>query len=189
MGEKDKIMTPEQRQELIRLLQQGEEISPEWARVLFPPEKREYELVYHGKVREEDIIADTLAVPLQPVRTFGKNGGKGWQSMLIFGDNLQVMKSLLELKKAGKLCNADGTGGVRLVYIDPPFATKQELRGTEDQKAYQDKIAGVEFLEFLRKRLVIIQELLSDSGSLYVHLDWKRSHYVKVLLDELFGEP
>jgi site-specific DNA-methyltransferase (adenine-specific)/adenine-specific DNA-methyltransferase len=59
-------MTPEQRQELIRLLEVGEEISPEWARVLFPPEKREYELVYHGKEREEDIIADTLAVPLQP---------------------------------------------------------------------------------------------------------------------------
>jgi site-specific DNA-methyltransferase (adenine-specific)/adenine-specific DNA-methyltransferase len=63
-------MTPDQRQELIRLLEAGEEISPEWARVLFPPEKREYELVYDGKEREEDIIADTLAVPPQPVRTF-----------------------------------------------------------------------------------------------------------------------
>jgi hypothetical protein len=54
-------MTPEQRQELIRLLGQGEELSPEWARILFPPEKREYELVYHGKDLEQDIIADTLA--------------------------------------------------------------------------------------------------------------------------------
>jgi site-specific DNA-methyltransferase (adenine-specific)/adenine-specific DNA-methyltransferase len=97
------------------LLQQGEDLSPEWARILFPPEKREYELVYHGKEREEDILANTLAVPLQPVRTFGKNGD-GWHNMLIFGDNLQAMKSLLELKKAGKLCNADGTPGVRLVY-------------------------------------------------------------------------
>jgi hypothetical protein len=66
-------MTPEQRQELIRLLEQGEEISPEWARILFPPEKREYELVYHCKEGEADILANTLAVPLQPVRTFGKN--------------------------------------------------------------------------------------------------------------------
>ena len=48
-------LSPEQRQELIRLLEAGEEISPEWARTLFPPEKREYELVYHGKDREEDI--------------------------------------------------------------------------------------------------------------------------------------
>ncbi len=101
-------MTPEQAQQVIHILQSGEELSPEWARILFPPEKREYELVYHGKEREEDILANTLAVPLQAVRTFGKNGGDNWQNMLIFGDNLQVMKSLLELKKAGKLCNADG---------------------------------------------------------------------------------
>jgi len=95
-------MTDEQRQELIRLLQQGEDIAPEWARILFPPEKREYELVYHGKEREEDILANTLAVPLQPVRTFGKNDG-GWHNMLVFGDNLQVIKSLLELKRSGQL--------------------------------------------------------------------------------------
>jgi site-specific DNA-methyltransferase (adenine-specific)/adenine-specific DNA-methyltransferase len=141
-------MNPEQRQEVIRRLQQGEELSPEWARILFPPEKREYELVYHGKQREEDILADTLAVPLQPARTFGKNGD-GWHNLLIFGDNLQLMKSLLEMKKAGKLCNADGTPGVRLVYIDPPFATMQDFEGTQDQKAYQDKIAGAAFIELV----------------------------------------
>lgn len=156
-------MNPEQRQEVIRLLQQGEELSPEWARILFPPEKREYELVYHGKQREEDILADTLAVPLQPARTFGKNGN-GWHNLLIFGDNLQVMKSLLEMKKAGKLCNADGTPGVRLVYIDPPFASRQEFQGSQDQKAYQDKIAGAPFVEFIRKRLVMIKALLHPEG-------------------------
>lgn len=91
-------MIPEQREELVRLLQQGEELSPEWARMLFPPEKREYELVYHGKEREEDIIADTLAVPLQPVRAFG-GSGVDWHNMLIFGDNLQAMKTLLEMKR------------------------------------------------------------------------------------------
>lgn len=180
-------MTPEQREEAVRLLQQGEELSPEWARILVPPEKREYELIYHGKEREEDIIADTLAVPLQPVRTFGANG-VDWHNMLIFGDNLQVMKSLLEMKKTGKLCNADGTPGVRLVYIDPPFATKQDFRGTEDQKAYQDRIAGAEFLEFLRRRLLFLRDLLSDDGGIFVHLDQRRSHYIKVLMDEVFGE-
>jgi DNA modification methylase len=177
----------EQRVELIRLLEKGGEISPEWARILFPPEKREYELVYHGKEREEDIIADTLAVPLQPVRTFGKNGGD-WQNMLIFGDNLQVMKSLLELKKAGKLCNADGTPGVRLAYIDPPFTTQKEFRGTEDQKAYQDKISGSLFMEFIRKRLILMRELLADDGTIFVHLDNRRSHYIKIMMDEIFGE-
>ena len=181
-------MTPEQRAEIIRRLQDGTELSPEWARILFPPEKREYELVYHGKEREEDILANTLAVPLQAVRTFGKNGGNDWHNMLIFGDNLQVMKSLVELKKAGKLTNADGTPGVRLAYLDSPFATKQDFGGTEDQKAYQDKVAGAEFLEFLRKRLVLLRELLADDGHVFVHTDYRKGQYLKALLDEIFGE-
>ena len=180
-------LSPEQRQRLVELLQAGEELDPEWARILFPPEKREYELVYHGKGREEDIIADTLAVPLQAVRTFGKNG-KDWHNMLIFGDNLQAMKTLLEMKKEGKLCNADGTPGVRLVYIDPPFATKQEFRGTKDQKAYQDKVVGAQFVEFLRRRLVLLRKLLADNGVIYLHLDIKKSHYMKTVMDEVFGE-
>jgi site-specific DNA-methyltransferase (adenine-specific)/adenine-specific DNA-methyltransferase len=92
------------------------------------------------------------------------------------------------MKKAGQLCNADGTAGVRLIYIDPPFATKQEFRGTEDQKAYQDKIAGRDFLEFLRKRLILMRVLLSDDGSIYLHLDIKKGHYLKILMDEVFGE-
>lgn len=151
--------------------------------------KKEYELIYADKEREEDILSDTMAVPLQKVKTFrnGKNGN-GWTNMLIFGDNLQVLKTLLQKKEKGKLKNADGTPGVRLIYIDPPFATKQEFRGSQDQKAYQDKIAGARFLEFLRKRLVFLRELLSDDGSIYVHLDEKKSHYIKILMDEIFKE-
>ncbi len=124
-------MNDEQRQEIIRRLKQGEELSPEWARILFPPEKREYELVYYGKEREEDVIADTLAVPLQKVRTFGRNGEE-WHNKLIFGDNLQVTKSLLAMKRAGELANADGTLGVRLIYIDPPFGTGDEYAITDE---------------------------------------------------------
>jgi site-specific DNA-methyltransferase (adenine-specific)/adenine-specific DNA-methyltransferase len=180
-------MTPEQRQRITEILLSGGDVAPEWSRILFPPEKREYELVYHGKEREEDIIANTLAVPLQPVRTFNKNGVE-WHNKLIFGDNLQAMKTLLEMKRRGELCNADGTPGVRLVYIDPPFATRQDFMGSEDQKAYQDRLFGSKFLEFLRRRLILLRELLSDDGTLYLHLDWKKSHYTKVLLDEVFGE-
>jgi site-specific DNA-methyltransferase (adenine-specific)/adenine-specific DNA-methyltransferase len=180
-------MNDELRQRVIQALQRGEDLPADWARELFPPEKREYELVYYGKEREEDIIAGTMAVPLQAERTFGKNG-VDWHNMLIFGDNLQVMKTLLEQKKAGKLCNADGTPGVRLIYIDPPFATKQDFQGSQDQKAYQDKVVGARFVEFLRKRLVLLRELLSDDGAIYVHLDWKKVHYLKVVMDEVFGE-
>jgi len=180
-------MTEEFKQMVIDTLRRGNELPREWARELFPPEKREYELIYYGKDREEDIIGNTMALPLQPVSTFGSNG-KDWHNMLIFGDNLQAMKTLLQMKEEGKLTNADGSHGIKLIYIDPPFATKKEFSGTSDQKAYQDKIYGSEFLEFLRKRLILMKELLSDDGSIYVHLDWKKGHYVKVLLDEIFGE-
>ena len=138
-------------------------------------------------VNIQQILADTMAVPFQPVSTFGKNG-VDWHNKLIFGDNLQALKTLIKMKEDGELVNSDGTPGVRLIYIDPPFATKEEFRGTQDQKAYQDKIAGAEFLEFLRKRLVLLKELLSDDGSIYLHLDWRKGHYAKILMDEIFGE-
>lgn len=173
---------------IVSLIREGKPLPDNYKDILFDT-KKEYELIYANKEREEDILADTMAVPLQKVKTF-RNGadGNGWMNMLIFGDNLQVLKTLLQMKQKGKLKNADGTPGVRLIYIDPPFATKQEFRGSQDQKAYQDKLAGARFLEFLRKRLVFLRELLSEDGSIYVHLDWKKGHYVKTIMDEVLGE-
>jgi DNA modification methylase len=167
------------------LLKEGKPLPEDYKSYLFDT-KKEYELIYADKEREEDILADTMAVPLQRVKTF-RNGesGNGWTNMLVFGDNLQVLKTLVQMKEEGKLKNSDGTPGVRLIYIDPPFATRQEFRGSQDQK---DKIAGARFLEFLRKRLVFLRELLSEDGSIYVHLDWKKGHYVKSIMDEVFGE-
>jgi hypothetical protein len=161
------------RQRIIEILESEEELPLDYKHILFPPERKEYELVYAGKDREEDILADTMAVPLQPIKTFGKNGN-GRINKLIFGDNLQAMKSLLD--------DPEVKGRVKLIYIDPPFATKQEFRGSQDQKAYQDKIAGAKFVEFLRKRLVFLRELLSADGSIYVHLDQKKEHYIKIIL-------
>ena len=165
------------RERIIDLLEKGEDLPLDYKHILFPPERKEYELVYAGKQREEDILADTIAVPLQPIKTFGENGG-GWNNKLVFGDNLQVMKSLLD--------DPEVKGQVKLIYIDPPFATKQEFRGSQDQKAYQDKIQGKDFLEFIRKRLVFLKQLLAEEGTIYVHLDFRKSHYIKLLLDELF---
>ena len=180
-------ITHAQRQHIMELLQQGKDLPLDFKHLLFPPERQEYELVYAGKEREEDILAETMAVPLQPIRSFGGNGAD-WHNMLIFGDNLQAMKTLLKMKEQGELVNADGSRGIKLVYIDPPFATKQEFRGSQDERAYQDKVIGARFLEFLRKRLVLLRELLTSDGSIYLHLDTKKVHYVKVLLDEIFGE-
>jgi hypothetical protein len=119
-------MNEELRQMVIETLRRGEELPAEWAPLLFSPSKRESELTYFGKEREEEIIANTISVPFQPVRTFGKSidGTNESHNMLILGDNLQSMKTLLEMKNDGKLLNSDGTPGIRLVYIDPPFATK-----------------------------------------------------------------
>lgn len=187
-------MDNNRQKELLELLSQaqeevksGNEVSTEFARILFPPKRKEYELTYYGKESEQAIISQTFAVPLQENRSFGDVSGEDWVNKIIFGDNLQVLKTLIEMKRRGELKNADGTDGVRLIYIDPPFATKQDF-SNKDSKAYSDKLAGAAFLEWLRKRLVLLRELLSDNGSIYVHLDWRKAHYIKVLMDEVFGE-
>jgi len=183
-----KKLSKQQKDEFINKIQEDKPISDDY-RFLIPFEtEREHELTYAGKERKEDILADTLSVPFQPIKKFGEIKESEWHNMLIFGDNLQALKHLLKLKEQGILRNPDGRNGVKLVYIDPPFATEQEFRGAKGQKAYQDKIAGAEFLEFLRKRLIFLAQLLSDDGSIYVHLDWKKGHYIKVLMDEIFSE-
>lgn len=173
-------LTKRQIEEINGYLAKSQALPEEYKNLLFES-KKEYELVYGGKEREEDIIAETMAVPLQPVKTLGKDGNNNeWVNKLIFGDNLQVLKTLYN--------DPEIKGHVKLIYIDPPFATKQEFSGSKEQKAYQDKLVGAQFLEFLRKRLVLLREILADDGSIYVHLDWKKVHYVKTLMDEIFGE-
>jgi adenine-specific DNA-methyltransferase len=87
---------------------------------------------------------------------------------------------------------------VQLIYIDPPFATGQAFRGGEgrtstvspsenDELAYIDNLGGFEYLEFLRRRLILLRELLAEDGSIYLHIDSKMGHYVKVVMDEVFG--
>jgi DNA modification methylase len=163
------------------------ELLDDYLRPLLFRQPKEYELAYAAKDPRSLVLAETMGVPLQPLKRFGEPQ-EGWTSKLVFGDNLQVLKTLLEMKNRGELQNADGSNGVRLCYIDPPFASKQEFRGRRGARAYRDKIAGAAFVEFLRKRLIFIQELLTEDGALYVHMDTRKSHYMKVLLDELFGE-
>jgi len=85
---------------------------------------KEYELAYAGKDSRGSTLAATMGVPLQTLRRFG-DPIDGWSNKLIFGDNLQVLKTLFEMKERGELLNADGTPGIRLCYIDPPFATRR----------------------------------------------------------------
>lgn len=176
-------ISKKERDSLIKLLQEGKDIPEKYQDILFANEQKqkEYELTYADKAREEDIIADTLAAPLQEVRTFNSDNkfDDGWTNKLIFGDNLMALKNLYEDQKI--------KGKVKLIYIDPPFATKQDFM-KDEEKAYRDKIVGSKFLEFTRKRLVFLKEILASDGSIYVHLDQKKGHYIKVLMDEIFGE-
>jgi DNA modification methylase len=183
----DARLSDEEIERIVAKLKRGEYLEDYYRRLLFR-EAKEVELAYAAKESKSEILSSTMAVPLQPLKRYGEAAEGEWTNKLVVGDNLQVLKTLLEMKNRGELKNADGSNGVRLCYIDPPFATKREFQGSRGQRAYRDKIAGAEFVEFLRRRLVFIRELLAEDGSLYVHLDTRKSHYVKVLLDEIFGE-
>lgn len=178
---------------LIESLNNGKEIPEIYKYVLFPTKQKEYELVYAGKMRKEDVLADTeeaKPVPLQVEKVFnGKKNPKyseNWTNLLVFGDNLQILKTFNENKDP--LVKGKVKGKVKLICIDPPFATESDFKGSRGQKAYQDKTKGAEFVEFLRRRLIIARELLADDGFITVHLDQKKGHYIKLVLDEVFGE-
>ena len=112
-----------------------------------------------------------------------------WKNLLIWGENKRIMGSL-----SPKFSNK-----IDLIYIDPPYATGGNFKSKtfigerntfENKKAYSDIWErGIdEYIDFLYDRLLLMKNLLSENGSIYVHLDWHVSHYIKVILDEIFGK-
>jgi site-specific DNA-methyltransferase (adenine-specific)/adenine-specific DNA-methyltransferase len=190
------MLTEDQKRLLIGMIERGEPLPAEYRRLLFAQDGTElvertgvYSLEYKGKAREQDILADTPAAPLQEIRDFNADNPHpdhpGWRNLLIYGDNLLALKALYEDQRGP---NRFGTRSkIKLIYIDPPFATKQDFM-KDREKAYRDKLIGAQFIEFLRKRLVLLREVLADDGSIYVHLDQKKGHYIKAVMDEVFGE-
>ena len=71
--------------------------------------------------------------------------------------------------------------------IDPPFATRQDFM-KDREKAYRDKVIGAQFIEFLRRRVILMREIMADNGFFLIHLDWKKLHYIKAVMDEVFDE-
>ena len=125
-----------------------------------------------------------------------------WMNRLVYGDNLLVMQALLTGDEESGLPSMRGK--IDLIYIDPPFDSKADYRtkiklpncdleqmpSVIEQSAYSDtwKDGTVSYLRMIYPRLVLMKELLSEKGSIYVHLDWHIGHYVKILLDDVFGK-
>ena len=123
-----------------------------------------------------------------------------WTNRLIYGDNLLAMAALL----AGDEDTPSLRGKIDLIYIDPPFDSKADYRtkvllpGVEleqkpsviEQFAYSDTWSDgtASYLAMITPRLILMRELLADTGSIYVHLDWHVGHYVKIVMDEVFGK-
>ena len=178
-----------ERDYLIELLKNGDDIPEDFKGKLFPVINQEYELSYAGKMRREDILANedgSFPVPLQLEKVFNANDVDGWKNMLVFGDNLQFLKTIYQ--DSDPLISGRVKKQIKLIYIDPPFATSDDFQSKDGAKAYSDKKKGAEFIEYLRKRLILAKEILSPDGSIYVHLDAKMGHYIKVLMDEIFSE-
>lgn len=137
----------------------------------------------------------TVYYPAQLRESYGTpaEGGEhdGWMNKIYWGDNLQVMSHLLR----------DYRGQVDLIYIDPPFDSKADykkkikLHGqsvTNDSTSFEEKQYGDiwtndEYLQFMYERLILCRELLANTGSIYLHCDWHKSHHLRMLLDEVFG--
>lgn len=144
------------------------------------------ELTFINKRSINDVLGQTEPAKLVMVRACVSGG----RNKLIKGDNLQVMQTLLQ--------NYGMSKKIDLVYIDPPFSTNSIFKHDEkrtstvspsnsDDVAYSDTLKGAEFLEFLRERLVFVRELMAEHGSIYLHIDYKIGHYVKIIMDEIFG--
>ena len=132
----------------------------------------------------------TQYYPAQLKERYGEEVN-GWINKIFWGDNLQVMSHLLK----------EFRGKIKLIYIDPPFDSKADYKlkiavkgksvvndvSSFEEKQYGDIWTNDEYLQFMYERLIILRELLSDDGSIYVHCDWHKSHHLRAIMDEIFG--
>lgn len=133
----------------------------------------------------------TQYYPAQLRESYGEEQ-RGWINKIFWGDNLQVMSHLLK----------EYRGKINLIYIDPPFDSKADykkkidIRGvgkaesdssTFEEKQYGDIWTNDEYLQFMYERLILLRELLSDSGTIYLHCDWHKAGFLRCMMDEVFG--
>jgi DNA modification methylase len=202
-----------EKRDLIRLIEQGKPL-PEKYRFLLFEDKREVELVWNGKTRE----VSTAILPFQTLEHIDEprkeaaeaeelaldDRGrqlKGWTNKLIWGDNKLILSSL----KAGALRRQiEDAGGLKLIYIDPPFdvgadfSMDIEIGGETfhkepnllEQIAYRDTWGrGADsFIAMIYERLFLMRDLMHAEGVIYLHCDWRVTAYVRIAMDEVFGK-
>ncbi|MBW2595183.1 MAG: site-specific DNA-methyltransferase [Deltaproteobacteria bacterium] len=209
-------LTEQEQQEIIRFIEADKPLPDKYRFLLFE-EKREVELVWNGKTSE----VCNIVLPFQVIEQvdepraekpedtaaqlslFDERGRqlKGWTNKLIWGDNKLILSSL----KNGPLREEiEAQGGLKLIYIDPPFdvgadfSMDIEIGGDTFTKkpnileeiAYRDTWGkGADsFIAMIYERLVLMRDLLAEDGSIYVHCDWRVTAYIRMVLDEVFGK-
>jgi DNA modification methylase len=216
-------LTETEQQEIIRYLEAGKPLPDKYRFLLFD-DKREVELVWNGKTGD----VCSVVLPFQTIEQVDeprseKPGGnrdsaplftwggisldgrgrqiKGWTNKLIWGDNKLILSSL---KNGPMREEIEKQGGLKLIYIDPPFdvgadfSMDIEIGGDTFTKrpnileeiAYRDTWGrGADsFIAMIYERLVLMRDLLAEDGSIYVHCDWRVNAYIRAVLNELFGD-
>jgi site-specific DNA-methyltransferase (adenine-specific)/adenine-specific DNA-methyltransferase len=210
-------LTETERRDIIKLIEQGKPL-PEKYRFMLFADKREVELVWNGKTREVctavlpfqtlEHIDEPRRVGVSPTSSsfqpdlldMSGRQTKGWTNKLIWGDNKLILSSL----KSGALRRQiEDAGGLKLIYIDPPFdvgadfSMDIEIGGETfhkepnllEQIAYRDTWGrGADsFISMIYERLILMRDLMHPEGSIYVHCDWRVNSFMRLAMDEIFG--
>ncbi len=211
-------LSDNEKRDIIKFLEAGKPL-PEKYRFLLFKDDREVELVWNGKTNE----VTNVVLPFQVIeqidepregKEFGDGGtlfdtsGKqitGWTNKLIWGDNKLILSSL---KNGPMRKEIEAQGGLKLIYIDPPFDVGADfsmditIGEGEDGESFTKKPSVIEeiayrdtwgkgadsFIAMIYERLKLMYELLSEDGSIYVHCDWRVNSYMRLILDEVFGK-
>jgi len=207
-------LSDSEKRDILKFIETGKPLPDKYRFLLFN-DKREVELVWNGKTNE----VTNVVLPFQVIEqideprsedkiafqgSFFDNSGRqilGWTNKLIWGDNKLILSSL---KNGPMRKEIEAQGGLKLIYIDPPFDVGADFSmdieiGDEtftkkpsviEEIAYRDTWGkGADsFIAMIYERLSIMHDLLADDGSIYVHCDWRLSGHIKLILDEIFGK-
>jgi len=210
------LLTEKEQQEVIRYIEADEPLPDKYRFLLFK-DKREVELVWNGKTNE----VCNIVLPFQVIEQVDEPRAekdtsfqrtlfdldprgrqlKGWTNKLIWGDNKLILSSL----KNGPLREEiEAQGGIKLIYIDPPFdvgadfSMDIEIGGDTFTKkpnileeiAYRDTWGNGSdsFIAMIYERLILMRDLLAEDGSIYVHCDWRANSHIRLVCDEIFGK-